>query len=264
MRRKKDKDKKKGIKNDIAKTIRNAIKDNLEESKKDIINKIENEIEKDFSQRIEKLEAKVEKNVEDFLLKKFDSMIYKFSENVKNNAQSKYQPGKTEDISNIREHIKEIMDIQEEMISKMHQKSSQEPFDVSEITNQLNELSSFVNANGREIKSMVLQIEDLKKKRETVVKSDAGLDGIRKDLEEKFFDINKKLEQSRMNLMGEISRVENQKVLPPPPAPIAGEDSTKKVKEVEERLLSRITELEKGIYELKQRKPRTSGAIVLE
>ena len=116
---------------------------------------------------------------------------------------------------------------------------------------------------GKSYKKRIL-IEDLKKKRETIVKSDVGLDEIRKNLEEKFFDINKRLEQNKMDFMGEISRVENKKVLPPPPVPITGEDSTKKVKEVEERLLSRITELEEIVYELKQRKPRTSGAVVLE
>ena len=85
------------------------------------------------------------------------------------------------------------------------------------------------------------------------IESVEGLNEIKKDIEEKFFDINKKLEQTKSNFMGEITRVENKKDLPPPPMPIeSGEDSEEfknELRELKEELLSRIEELENNINE---------------
>lgn len=229
------------LKQDLTETLREVIKDNLKDYREDIIKAVKNGVEKDL---MEGMETRIEKKQEELLLKKFDGVL------------NDIKCGGFKDSTDLKKHIREVMDIQEEMVSKMHKKRT-ESFDVGDVANQLKGLGSSVNANRREIEKLVSEIETLKKRPRTVAVADGETEEVRKDLEEKFFDINKRLEQTKINLMGEISRVENKK---PPAVPDSGDS-----KEEEKQLISRIEGLENEIYDLKHRKKsRDSGAVILE
>lgn len=230
------------LKQDLAETLREVINDNLKDYQNIIIKNVKMKLERDIT---EGMETRIEKKLEELLLKKFDGVL----DDIK--------CGGFKDGTDLKEHIREVMDIQEEMISNMQKKKRTESFDVSGVASQLKELGSSVNANNREIEKLVSEIETLKKRPGTVAVADGEVDEVRKDMEEKFFDINKRLEQTKINLMGEISRLENKK---PPAVPESGDS-----KEEEKQLVSRIDELENEIYDLKHRKKsRGSGAVILE
>jgi len=232
------------LKEDLAQTLREAVKNNLEDYREDMIKIVEGKVEKDL---LENIQTKIEKNVEDFLIKKFDGMLDRLPE---------HEGGGRADLM---EYMKEIMNVQEEIISKIHQKGNLER-DTSDIADQLKSLHSSLSENGREIKKLISEMDGLKRtKTSGTAPKDEGLDELKKELEEKFFDINKRLEQSKMNLMGEISRMEK---LPSPPS--SGEDFTEKINKLREELLPRIEELEDELYQLKHRKPRRSDAVVVE
>lgn len=273
---KEKKPEKKKLTQGIIETVTESIKDNLEEYKGEMVNSIEKKVENDFNQRIEKLETRVEKDVEDFLLVKFDKMMEKFSKSGGTGSASQG----SEDITDLRGHVKELMDIQEEMVSKMNQKV---PEDAGIIRNQINDLGLSVSRNTKEIKRIASQLEDtrktsrpgpeleefrqningrileLEKRIETAPRGGPveGMSEIRKDIEEKFFDINRRLEQAKEDFRGEITRIENRPVHVPMQR--QEEDAGK-----EEKLHSRISLLEKEIYDLKKRKKRNYGAVVLE
>ncbi len=224
-------------------SIKEIIRKSIEESKEDIVKLLEEKIRKDFKNRIEELETRIEKNVEDFFMKKFDSMFDEFIKGLKEKPSGKSQ--------DIKSQIHEILDIQEELISKLHQKQLPEP----ETAEKFRELTYSVNENKKEIKRIISEIEELKKMpRSFPVKE---IEELKNRWDEKFFEINKRLEETKKILLGEISRVENEKVSS------SGTGNSDELNKIRSEMLSRIEKLENENYELKRHK-KSSGAIIVE
>ena len=154
------------------------------------------------------------------------------------------------DFREMKKHIKDMMDIQEEIITRLNKKSSS--FHMEPIVEKFKSLNSIINSNRRDIDNLISEIE-----RGENIKPYPKSD-MRKELDEKFFDVNSRLEEYRKNLLDEISRVENKRGLPPPP-PAKNES----VKELREEMMSRIRGLEEEIYELRK-KMNSRGALVVE
>lgn len=192
-------------------------------------------IEREINQRIVGLEARVEKHVEDFFLKKFDS--------------TQKRPEKTSGgikDPEIKEHIKEVMDIQEEIISKMHGNKGS---DTSAIENRLEELGSAVSENTRDIKNIISRLEGIKAR---CFSKKGGSQA--EDFDEKFFDLNRRIEQVRADLLGEISRIENR----PLPAPPTREPARP---EKDDRMENKILDLESELMKMRKKK---NAAVILE
>lgn len=250
-------EKKEGIKEGIVKTVNETIKRNLEDYKESMVKNIESRVESDFKQRIEKLETKLEKEVEDFLLKKFDSMMEKFSADIKQRSGG-FEPSETKDFSVLKENVKEIMDIQEELVSKIQQKG---PVDVGDFGRRINELSSSINVNGREIKKLSGQIEELRSINAEPESASVSTDAF-KEMEDRISGLENKfegrLEELQKNISGIASLMESQK------SETRAHPGAEKAGENEQKLLSRISSLESELYGMKKYKKRNMGAVILE
>mgnify|MGYP006305720845 FL=1 len=110
-----------------------------------------------------------------------------------------------------------------------------------------------MNSNRRDIDNIISELENEGKSPGT-----EHTKNIRKEFEDRFFDINKRLEEYRKNLLDEIKRVENKRNLPPPPQMEGGS-----VRELREEMLSRIRGIEKELYELRKMTDRR-GAMIVE
>lgn len=232
--------------------IDEVVKQNLDKYKELMVKDVENRIESDFRQRMEKLETKMEKEVEDFLLKKFDSLIEKFSDDIKQKL-SGAKPSESGDISVLKENVREIMDIQEELVSKIQRKG---PVDAGDFGTRLNELSSSINVNGRDIKRLSSQIEEIRNRPAPVQMSSEKAN--MKELEEMIAALEKKLDDEMAGLDERVVKLENRKSETPTPAVRESRTS-----ENEQKLLSRISSLESELYGMKKIR-KHAGAVVLE
>ncbi len=225
-----------------------------------MVKNVESRVESDFRQRIEKLETKLEKEVEDFLLKKFDSMMEKFSSDIRQRSAGA-EPPESGDFSVLKENVKEIMDIQEELVSKIQQKGT---VDEGDVGRRLNELSASVNINGRDIKRLTSQVEELRNRpasaqppgtnEEALKEMDKMISG----LEEKVLRRLAELENRTAEIEGFASKMKSRNETP------AASVREPRTGENEQKLLSRIDSLESELYGMKKAKKRNFGAVILE
>jgi len=209
-------------------TIREIIGSILEDSKEEIVKTVEKKVEEHFSNRIEQLETRVEKNVEEFLLKNFDSM----------GGIKKSEGAQSEE--NLKNMLHEILDVQEEMVRKMEETYKNE---LEKIKNKVNNIEN--------------EIEVLKKAGGSSGNFPVNLKELEEKWEERFFEVNKRLEETKKLLLDEITRVENKRLppLPPPPQPL---------EEFKSDVLKRIERVENEIFDLKQKIKEKSSAVIVE